>query len=67
MQLVRRRKTAEEMTKQIHDGGKGMPPFGEQFTAPEISDLVTYLRAKRKFVKVPPPPAAKEPKLDPRN
>lgn len=59
LQLVRQRKTADEMTKQIHDGGKGMPPFGEQLTAPEISDLVTYLRAKRKFVKVPPPPVAK--------
>ena len=59
LQLVRTRKTADEMTRQIHDGGKGMPPFGEQLTAPEISDLVAYLRAKRKFVKVPPPPVAK--------
>ena len=67
LQLVRQRKTAAEMTKQIHDGGKGMPPFGEQLTAPEIEDLVTFLRAKRKFVKVPPPPAAEAPKPDPSN
>lgn len=59
LQLVRQRKTAEEMMKQIHDGGKGMPPFGEQLTAPEIDDLIAFLRAKRKFVKVPPPPVVK--------
>ncbi len=47
------------MMKQIHDGGKGMPPFGEQLTAPEIDDLIAFLRAKRKFVKVPPPPVVK--------
>ena len=57
LQLVRKRKTAEEMMKQIHDGGKGMPPFGDQLTTPEIDDLVAFLRAKRKFIKVPPPPA----------
>ena len=45
--------------KQIHDGGKGMPPFGEQLSAPEIDDLVAFLRAKRRFLKVPPPTAAK--------
>ena len=59
LQLVRKRKTVEEMAKQIHDGGKGMPPFGEQLTAPEINDLITFLRAKRKFIKVTPPPVAK--------
>ena len=67
LQLVRQRKTAAEITKQIHDGGKAMPPFGEQLTAPEIDDLVTFLRAKRKFVKVPPPPVAPAPKPDPAN
>ena len=65
LQLVRQRKSVEEMTKQIQDGGKGMPPFGEQLTAPEVSDLVAYLRAKRKFVKVPPRPTAEAPKPDP--
>jgi len=65
LQLVRKRKTADQMTRQIHDGGMGMPPFAEQLTAPEINDLVVYLRAKRKFVKVPPPPPA--PKPDPSN
>jgi len=64
LQLVRKRKTAAQMMTQIHDGGKGMPPFGEQLSAPEIDDLVAFLRAKRKLVKVPPPAA---PKPDPSN
>jgi mono/diheme cytochrome c family protein len=64
LQLVRQRRTADEMAKQIHDGGKGMPPFAEQLTVPEINDLIAYLRAKRKFVKVPQAPA---PKPDPSN
>ena len=59
LQLVRKRMTAEEMMKQIHDGGKGMPPFGEQLSAPEIDDLVAFLRAKRRFLKVPASPATK--------
>lgn len=61
LQLVRKRKTVEEMTHQIHDGGKGMPPFGEQLTSDEINDLVTFLRAKRKFVVVPPKPVEPAP------
>ena len=64
LQLVRKRKTADEMTKQIHEGGKGMPPFAEVLTEPEIKDLVEYLRAKRKFVVVPKPVEA-APKVDP--
>ena len=67
LQLVRKRRTADEMAKQIHDGGKGMPPFAELLTAPEIDDLVAYLRAKRKFVKVPPPAAPEAAKPDPSN
>ncbi len=67
LQLVRKRKTAAEMTKQIHDGGKGMPPFGEVLTGPEIDDVVAYLRAKRKFVVVPPKPVEAPPKAEPNN
>ena len=62
LQLVRKRKTAAQMITQIHDGGKGMPPFGDQLAAPEIDDLVAFLRAKRKLIKVPPPVV---PKTDP--
>jgi mono/diheme cytochrome c family protein len=67
LQLVRKRLTAAQMIHQIHDGGKGMPPFGMVLTAPEINDLVTYLRAKRKFIKVPPPTPPDAPKPDPSN
>lgn len=66
LQLVRQRKSVAEMTHQIHDGGKGMPPFGEVLTEPEINDVVAYLRAKRKFV-VPPKPVEAAPKPDPTN
>ncbi len=65
LQLVRKRKSVDEMTKQIHEGGKGMPPFGEVLTEPEIKDIVAYLRANRKFVVVPPKPVEAAPKVDP--
>jgi mono/diheme cytochrome c family protein len=55
LQQVRKRLTAAQITTQIHDGSKGMPAYGDQLTAPEISDLVVYLRTRRKLVKVPPP------------
>ena len=60
LQLVRKRMAAEAMARQIHDGGREMPAFGDALTAGEIEDLVAYLRAKRKFVTVhdkPSPPA----------
>lgn len=50
---VRERKTPEQMYMQIHDGGKSMPPFGEQLSSDQIHDLVEYLRSKRK---APPQP-----------
>ena len=65
LQLVRKRMNKEQITHQIHDGGMSMPSFANSLTDPEIQDLVAYLRAKRKFVKipalshpVPPPPAS---------
>jgi mono/diheme cytochrome c family protein len=65
LQLVRKRMNKEQITHQIHDGGLSMPAFGNSLTDPQISDLVAYLRTKRKFVKVPaashpvpPPPAS---------
>jgi mono/diheme cytochrome c family protein len=53
LQLVRKRMDKEQITHQIHDGGMSMPSFASSLTDPEIQDLVAYLRAKRKFVKVP--------------
>jgi mono/diheme cytochrome c family protein len=31
---------------QIHDGGKSMPPFGDQLSQQDIADLVAFLRVK---------------------
>jgi mono/diheme cytochrome c family protein len=47
--------TPEKITAQILNGGQKMPPFSDSLTDVEISDLVAYLRAKRRPV---PPPAA---------
>jgi mono/diheme cytochrome c family protein len=65
LQLVRKRMDKDEIAHQIHDGGMSMPAFANSLTDPEIQDLVAYLRAKRKFVKIPaaphpapPPPAS---------
>jgi ubiquinol-cytochrome c reductase cytochrome b subunit len=33
------------MRKQIVDGGKGMPPFGEILQPKELDDLISYLRS----------------------
>jgi mono/diheme cytochrome c family protein len=56
LQLVRKRLNEEQITKQIHDGGLSMPAFKDSLTDPQIADLVAYLRARRKFVKVPATP-----------
>lgn len=56
LQLVRKRRTRESMLMQIHDGGKEMPPFGDELSTQDIDDLVAFLRAKRKFVVVAPKP-----------
>jgi ubiquinol-cytochrome c reductase cytochrome b subunit len=57
LQLVRNRRSRESMLTQIHDGGKEMPPFGDELTSEQIDDLVAFLRAKRKVVVVAPKPA----------
>jgi mono/diheme cytochrome c family protein len=57
LQLVRRRKSAAEITTQIHDGKLAMPAFGNQLTDDQISDLVAFLRSKRPLVPIPPKPA----------
>jgi mono/diheme cytochrome c family protein len=50
LQMVRRRMKADEIYKQIHDGSKAMPAFGDQLTDDEIKDLVVFLRTKRKSI-----------------
>jgi mono/diheme cytochrome c family protein len=45
---VGKRMNKAAIARQIHDGGQGMPPFGDQLTAMQIDDLVAYLRSKRK-------------------
>jgi mono/diheme cytochrome c family protein len=45
---IGRRMTVAKMTTQIHDGGQSMPPFGDVLAPQDITDVVAYLRAKRK-------------------
>ena len=37
--------TPAAMRKQIVDGGKGMPPFGEILKPNELNDLIAYLES----------------------
>lgn len=46
--------TPDKMTDQILNGGQKMPPFADSLSDDEISDLVTFLRAKKR----PPVPPA---------
>ena len=61
LQLVRKRRDAESIAQQIHDGGMGMPPYGDQLTPREIKDLVAYLRARRTVVQVTQKPGEASP------
>jgi mono/diheme cytochrome c family protein len=42
---VGRTATPAVMRKQIVEGGKGMPPFGEILQPRELDDLIAYLRS----------------------
>jgi mono/diheme cytochrome c family protein len=57
---------AASIANQIRNGGKGMPPFGDQLSDQEVQDLVAYLRTRRKVI-VPAPPSAPEPGKEPGN
>jgi mono/diheme cytochrome c family protein len=57
LQLVRKRLNKDQITHQIHDGGKSMPAFADTLTSGQIDDLVSFLRAKRKLIVVPPKPS----------
>ena len=59
LQLVRTRRTRDQILNQIHDGGKSMPDFGDKLTADQINDLASFLLSKRKYIPVPPKPAPK--------
>lgn len=50
---VGRRLHKPEIAKQIRDGGKQMPPFGDALTNDEVQELVAYLAAKKKKAKNP--------------
>jgi mono/diheme cytochrome c family protein len=47
---VRKRMSKDAMRTQIHDGGKGMPDYGDELSSAQIDDLIAYLRSKRKPV-----------------
>jgi len=57
LQKVRERRTREAIVTQIHDGGKAMPPFGDELSTDQINDLASFLEGRRKFIVVPPRPA----------
>lgn len=67
LQLVRKRLNKAQMRLQIHNGGLTMPAFGNSLTAPQIEDLIAYLRTKRKVIVTiaKPPAAAPEPTATP--
>ncbi|SEP11370.1 cytochrome c [Paenibacillus sp. OV219] len=44
---VGKRMTQDEITKQIKDGGGGMPAFGGRLSAAEIEDLASWLSKKK--------------------
>lgn len=58
LQLVRKRLNKAQMRLRIHNGGLTMPPFGDSLTAPQIDDLIAYLRAKRKVIVVAAKPSS---------
>jgi len=62
---ARKRLTAEQMQRQIHDGGKSMPPFGDALTEVQIDQLVDFLRAKKAWKQPLPPPSPAGPASNP--
>lgn len=38
------KRTDSELRKTVHDGNGNMPPFGEQLSDDEITDLIKYVR-----------------------
>jgi mono/diheme cytochrome c family protein len=44
---IGRRLQPDQIRKQIVEGGKQMPPFGEALQSSEVDDLIVYLRSLR--------------------
>jgi mono/diheme cytochrome c family protein len=66
LQRVRERLNKSQISLQIHNGGKSMPPYGQQLSSTQIDDLIAFLRARRKVIMPPSmPPAAAAPVGDP--
>ena len=55
---VGRQLKPEAIKKQIHDGGKVMPAFGDVLSGGQIDQLVVYLRTQRARVPEPKPASA---------
>jgi len=45
------KKTDAELHKAVHDGGANMPPFGEQLSDEEITQVIKYVRTLGKQAK----------------
>jgi mono/diheme cytochrome c family protein len=52
LSTIGKRWKKQQIEHQIHEGGAGMPPFGDVLQPDEIKDLVDYLHAKRKAPKI---------------
>jgi mono/diheme cytochrome c family protein len=46
LQDVRKKMNSEAVAKQIKDGGRSMPPFGDSLSDPQIEQLVKFLRSR---------------------
>jgi mono/diheme cytochrome c family protein len=53
---LRKTRKAPEIARQISEGGRKMPAFGDDISKDEIAQIVAWLRAKHR--PVPTPPAA---------
>lgn len=67
---VGKRLHRDELTRQIHEGGGGMPPFADALTTDQITQLVDFLETQKKAPKLakhadqPAPAPAPKPKQD---
>jgi mono/diheme cytochrome c family protein len=52
---VGKTRTAQQITNQIQNGGKTMPPFKAALSQEDLDRLLAYLRAKHRPVPPPPP------------
>ena len=55
LQNLRKKLNADAATKQIKEGGKTMPPFGDALSDQQIEELVKFLRSRHPKFQAPPP------------